>query len=143
MPNELDRVKEKISGLKSLKYYEVEEFVKFDGDADKITKELGNSDIKTSQLRKFFAAVKEIELNIKEKNEWDEKAKMDFYLLMPKLAYANGRDVISDRFFDLMKVTMEKVGSGNEEDTLDDFTRFVQFLEAIVAFYKVNNPRAQ
>lgn len=143
MTNELDRVKEKINNLKSLKYYEVEEFVKFGGDADKITQQLGNSDIKTSQLRKFFAAVKEIELNLKEKNEWDEKAKMDFYLLMPKLAYANGRDVISNRFFDLMKIIMEKIGSGNQEDILEDFSRFVQFLEAIVAFYKVNNPRAQ
>lgn len=138
----LEEVKNKIKGLKSLKYYEIEEFVKFDGDADEITKELGNNDIKTSQLRKFFAAVKEIEMYVKDNKIWDDKAKMDFYLLMPKLAYANGRDVISDRFFELMKVTMEKVGSGDEKDTLDDFLRFVQFLEAIVAFFKVNNPRS-
>lgn len=138
----LEEVKNKIKGLKSLKYYEIEEFVKFDGDADEITKELGNNDIKTSQLRKFFAAVKEIEMYVKDNKIWDDKAKMDFYLLMPKLAYANGRDVISARFFELMKVTMEKVGSGDEKDTLDDFLRFVQFLEAIVAFFKVNNPRS-
>lgn len=138
----LEEVKNKIKGLKSLKYYEIEEFVKFDGDADEITKELGNNDIKTSQLRKFFAAVKEIEMYVKDNKIWDDKAKMDFYLLMPKLAYANGRDVISDRFFELMKVTMGKVGSGDEKDTLDDFLRFVQFLEAIVAFFKVNNPRS-
>ena len=100
----LEEVKNKIKGLKSLKYYEIEEFVKFDGDADEITKELGNNDIKTSQLRKFFAAVKEIEMYVKDNKIWDDKAKMDFYLLMPKLAYANGRDVISDRFFELMKV---------------------------------------
>lgn len=143
MTNELDRVKEKINNLKSLKYYEVEEFVKFGGDADKITQQLGNSDIKTSQLRKFFAAVKEIELNLKEKNEWDEKVKMDFYLLMPKLAYAKGRRVIGDEFFDLMKITMEKIGSEDKKDILEDFSRFVQFLEAIVAFYKVNNPKSE
>ena len=139
---DLEDVQNKIKGLKSLKYYEIEDFVKFDGDADNITKEEKNNDIKTSQLRKFFAAVKEIEMYVKDKRVWDDKAKMDFYLLMPKLAYANGRDVISNRFFKLMKITMEKVGSGNKEDTLDDFLRFVQFLEAIVAFFKVNNPRS-
>lgn len=136
----LKDVQDKIKGLKSLKYYEIEDFVKFDGDADNITKELKNNDIKTSQLRKFFAAVKEIEMYVKDKRVWDDKAKMDFYLLMPKLAYAKGRKVISPKFFNLMKTTMEKVGSGNKEDTLDDFLRFVQFLEAIVAFFKVNNP---
>lgn len=138
----LREIQEKIKNLPSLKYYDIEEFVKFDGDADNLTKELGNSDIKTSQLRKFFAAIKEIELYAKEKGQWDETAKVKFYLLMPKLAYANGRDVISDKFFKFMKVVMGKVGSGNEEDTLEDFYRLVQFLESIIAFYKVNNPRS-
>ena len=64
---------------------------------------------------------------------------MQFYLLMPKLAYAKGRKVIDNKFFELMKISMEKVGSGKEEDILDDFKRFVQFLESIVAFYKVKN----
>ena len=135
----LEDVQNKINGLKSLKYYEIEDFVKFDGDADKLTAELKSDDIKTSQLRKFFAAVKEIEMYVKEKGDWDEKAKMDFYLLMPKLAYAKGRKVISEDFFNLMKISMEKVGSGDKKDTLDDFLRFVQFLEAIVAFFKVHN----
>ena len=139
MANELQKVKEKIKNLPSLKYYDVEDFVKFGGDADKITKELGNNDIKTSQLRKFFAAIKDIDIYLKDKKKWDEKAKMQFYLLMPKLAYAKGRKVIDNKFFELMKISMEKVGSGKEEDILDDFKRFVQFLESIVAFYKVKN----
>ncbi len=138
MANELQKVKEKIKNLPSLKYYEVEDFVKFDGDADKITNELRNS-IKTSQLRKFFAEIKDIDIYLKDKKKWDEKAKMRFYLLMPKLAYAKGRKVIDNKFFELMKISMEKVGSGKEEDILDDFKRFVQFLESIVAFYKVKN----
>ncbi len=138
MANELQKVKEKIKNLPSLKYYEVEDFVKFDGDADKITNELRNS-IKTSQLRKFFAEIKDIDIYLKDKKKWDEKAKMQFYLLMPKLAYAKGRKVIDNKFFELMKISMEKVGSGKEEDILDDFKRFVQFLESIVAFYKVKN----
>ncbi|WP_297982836.1 type III-A CRISPR-associated protein Csm2 [uncultured Methanobrevibacter sp.] len=139
----LREIQDKIKRLPSLKYYDIEEFVKFDGDADKLTKELGDKDIKTSQLRKFFAAIKEIELYTKEKGQWDETTKVKFYLLMPKLAYANGRDVISDRFFNFMKVVMGKVGSGKEEDTLEDFYRLVQFLESIIAFYKVNNPNSK
>lgn len=144
MGKELERVQEKIKNLNSLKDYDIEDFVKFGTDADKITKELGKEDIKTSQLRKFFAAVKEIELYVKSNGDkWDEKAKMKFYLLMPKIAYAKGRKVISEDFYNLMEVTMSKVGSGNEEDTLEDFKRFVQFLESIVAYYKVNNPSSQ
>ena len=139
----LEEIQTKINKLPSLKYYDIEEFVKFDGDADRLTQDLNDKDIKTNQLRKFFAAIKEIELYTKEKGIWDETAKVKFYLLMPKLAYANGRSVISNRFFKFMKVVMGKVGSGKEEDTLEDFYRLVQFLESIIAFYKVNNPNSK
>lgn len=139
----LKDIQKKISKLPSLKYYEIEDFVKFDGDANIITKELGNTDIKTAQLRKFFAKVKEIELQLRDTKKWDDGVKIKFYSLMSKLAYAKGRDVISERFFDLMKITMIKVGSGKEEDTYEDFIIFVQFLESIVAFYKFNHPKSQ
>ena len=134
MTNKIVEVTKKINKLNSLKEYNVDDFVRFDGDVDILTRQLKNDDIKTTQLRKFFAAVKEINLETKTKN-WNE-LKVKFFLLMPKLAYAKGRKLISEDFYKLLESTMNKVQSK------EDFNRFVEFLEAIVAFYKANKPRS-
>lgn len=128
------KLQKKINKLNSLKEYDVDDFVRFDGDVDILTRQLKNDDIKTTQLRKFFAAVKEINLETKTKN-WNE-LKVKFFLLMPKLAYAKGRKLISEDFYNLLESAMNKVQSK------EDFNRFVEFLEAIVAFYKANKPRS-
>ncbi|KZX17626.1 type III-A CRISPR-associated protein Csm2 [Methanobrevibacter filiformis] len=138
---ELKRIKDKIDNLDNFKDYSDEDFAKFGGDADSLTKNLGNKDIKTSQLRKFFAAVKEIEVETKEKG-WSSEPKVHFYLLMPKIAYAKSRELISHDFYDLLKISMEKVVNGKDESSLEDFKKFTLFLESIVAFYKANKPRS-
>lgn len=132
MTNKINEVTKKINKLNSLKEYDVDDFVRFDGDVDILTRELEDDDIKTTQLRKFFAAVKEINLETKTKT-WNE-LKVKFFLLMPKLAYAKGRKLISKDFYKLLESAMNKVQSK------EDFNRFVEFLEAIVAFYKANKP---
>jgi len=134
MTNKINEVTKKINKLNSLKEYNVDDFVRFDGDVDILTRQLKNDDIKTTQLRKFFAAVKEINLETKTKT-WNE-LKVNFFLLMPKLAYAKGRKLISEDFYNLLESAMNKVQSK------EDFNRFVEFLEAIVAFYKANKPRS-
>ena len=134
MTNKIVEVTKKINKLNSLKEYDVDDFVRFDGDVDILTRELEDDDIKTTQLRKFFAAVKEINLETKTKT-WNE-LKVKFFLLMPKLAYAKGRKLISKDFYKLLESAMNKVQSK------EDFNRFVEFLEAIVAFYKANKPRS-
>ena len=132
MTNKINEVTKKINKLNSLKEYDVDDFVRFDGDVDILTRELEDDDIKTTQLRKFFAAFKEINLETKTKT-WNE-LKVKFFLLMPKLAYAKGRKLISKDFYKLLESAMNKVQSK------EDFNRFVEFLEAIVAFYKANKP---
>lgn len=134
MTNKIVEVTKKINKLNSLKEYDVDDFVRFDGDVDILTRELEDDDIKTTQLRKFFAAVKEINLETKTKT-WNE-LKVKFFLLMPKLAYAKGRKLISKDFYKLLESAMNKVQSK------EDFNRFVEFLEAIVAFYKANKPHS-
>ena len=134
MTKKIVEVTKKINKLNSLKEYNVDDFVRFDGDVDILTRQLKNDDIKTTQLRKLFAAVKEINLETKTKN-WNE-LKVKFFLLMPKLAYAKGRKLISEDFYNLLESAMNKVQSK------EDFNRFVEFLEAIVAFYKANKPRS-
>lgn len=134
MTKKIVEVTKKINKLNSLKEYDVDDFVRFNGDVDILTRELEDDDIKTTQLRKFFAAVKEINLETKTKT-WNE-LKVKFFLLMPKLAYAKGRKLISEDFYKLLESAMNKVQSK------EDFNRFVEFLEAIVAFYKANKPRS-
>lgn len=95
-----------------------------------LTENFTDKDIKTTQLRKFFAAVKDIERDTK--GVWSSNANVRFQLLMPKLAYAKSRSLISQPFYDLLKVSMERVKNG------EDFAKFTLFLEAIVAFYKAN-----
>ena len=134
MTKKIVEVTKKINKLNSLKEYNVDDFVRFDGDVDILTRQLKNDDIISTHLRKFFAAVKEINLETKTKN-WNE-LKVKFFLLMPKLAYAKGRKLISEDFYNLLESAMNKVQSK------EDFNRFVEFLEAIVAFYKANKPRS-
>ncbi|MDR0912826.1 MAG: type III-A CRISPR-associated protein Csm2 [Methanobrevibacter sp.] len=165
--SEIGKITIKIDKLGCFSDYDEEDFAKFGGDADIITQELNKDSIKISQLRKFFAAVKDIELKLKESNNndnncnnndnncndgnnnsmqkevWDSKAKAKFYLLMPNLAYARSRDLIKDdSFYKLLKTSMNKVINGNDDTIVDDFKKFALFLTSIVAFYKANNPKS-
>ena len=87
-----------------------------------------------TQLRRFFGAVKQIETNLNWKSWEDVEA--DFYLLKPKLAYAKGRELIPDEFYEVVKTSMNKVDVGNNEDKIANYKMFVRFLESIVAYHK-------
>jgi CRISPR-associated protein Csm2 len=91
-------------------------------------------DMKTTQLRRFFGAVKNIEKNLNGKSWEDVEA--DFYLLKPKLAYAKGRNLIPAEFHEVVKTSMNKVDVGNNEDKIANYKMFVRFLESIVAYHK-------
>lgn len=85
----------------------------------------------TSQLRKFFGAVKQIQM----KSEFDLT---DVLLLKPKLAYAVGRakgnnkgkNVKIEDFNDVI------VSGINLVTNKEQFKRFVSIFEAIVAYHK-------
>jgi CRISPR-associated protein Csm2 len=100
--------------------------------ADTLANKLRN--MKTTQLRRFFGAVKEIESNLNVKNWEDVEA--DFYLLKPKLAYAKGRKLIPAEFYEVVKTSMNKVDVGNNQDKIANYKMFVRFLESIVAYHK-------
>ena len=100
--------------------------------ADTLAYKLRN--MKTTQLRRFFGAVKEIETNLKGKS-W-EGVEADFYLLKPKLAYAKGRKLIPAEFHEVVKTSMNKVDVGNNQDKIANYKKFVRFLESIVAYHK-------
>jgi CRISPR-associated protein Csm2 len=91
-----------------------------------------------TQLRKFFAEVKDIEKKLRpEKSKFDD-VKDKIFLLQPQLAYASGRNLIPPGFYKLMSVCLRKIDVENvsEKQKKDNFFRFTKFLEAIVAYHK-------
>jgi len=138
-PSETDKITEKIKKLKSLSELQVKDFAKRDGYAEIIAKD--NRSLKTSQLRKIFGAVQQIKTELSDKRWFEVEA--DFYLLQPMLAYAKARDLIPDKFLELMKVCMDKIDVGDDEDSIkENYNQFVMFLESIVAYHKYYNPKA-
>ena len=100
--------------------------------ADTLANKLRN--MKPTQLRRFFGAVKEIEKNLNGKSWEDVEA--EFYLLKPKLAYAKGRKLIPAEFYEVVKTSMNKVDVGESQDKIANYKMFVKFLESIVAYHK-------
>lgn len=134
-----NEIREKIGGLGSFAELSVKELAKEDGYADTLARGWRNS-LKATQLRKFFDAVKGIERRMEEGGNWSD-VEADFYLLQPQVAYAQARTVIPRGFHDIVKICMSKVDVGDEKQKRQNYERFVQFLEAIVAYHKYYNPR--
>lgn len=94
----------------------------------------------TSQLRKFFGSVKQLQMT----TELKGYNPSEMVMLKPKLAYAAGRSHKNNTSFrefridDFRNVIDKAVdivnGSANKELA---FKNFIQFFEAIVAYHKV------
>jgi CRISPR-associated protein Csm2 len=133
---DVEEILDKIGKLNMLKDLDIKSIADEDGYADKIAHTLRN--MKTAQLRRFFGAIKLIERTIEEENPekaWDE-VEAEFYLLKPKIAYAKGRKLIPDEFYQVLKVSLNKINIGTNKDKIENFKRFVKFLESIVAYHK-------
>lgn len=125
----------KIQEARNLSEISVEEVAKEDGIAESAAKSFGKN-LKPTQLRKFFDQAKSIEAGLKE-DGW-ESVSANFAMLRPSLAYAKGRKVIPDDFYLFISSCMAKVlaPDGNMEMTKENYTRFIQILESVVAYNK-------
>jgi len=90
--------------------------------------------LKSTQLRKFFHALKDIERTYKTKKENDPFNFSDVSPVLPELAYALGRELIPREFYDLMKECL----SDRKLKTVKDYRRFIEFLTAILAYHKMH-----
>lgn len=82
------------------------------------------SNLKTSQIRKVYGAVKKIQMS-------DEFRQNDLIMLKPKLAYAAARnDAVMD-LKDALTQAIDQVG-----DDPQKFKNFVDFFEATLAYHK-------
>ncbi len=137
--DEITEITQKIKKAKNLSdVLKPEVFAPPNGWADKITKQLKEQhnkdkkipELKTSQLRKIFAEVKDIcEKRIK--GLTDDNTEL--YLLYPKLAYAQGRDLMPRNFYELLIACLDKLKNNADKK---DFKRFEEFMTAIVAYNK-------
>lgn len=133
---EIESIIKSINDLKMFQYLDIKLIAHEDGYSSKIGRIL--KDMKTAQLRRFFGAIKSIERKIEEDSSasaWDQ-VEAEFYLLKPKIAYAKGRKLIPNEFYQVLQVSLNKVDIGSNEEKIANFKWFVKFLESIVAYHK-------
>ncbi|WP_373730956.1 type III-A CRISPR-associated protein Csm2 [Bacteroides heparinolyticus] len=100
-------------------------------------KQIKESKLTTSQLRKFFGEVKKQQMN-----GYDET---DLVLLKPKLAYAVGRTAAGGKkdtfykindFYFVISRAIDCVKADSKEESEKRFHNFIKVFEAIVAYHK-------
>ena len=132
--DEISKITQKIKQAKKLsEVLKPEVFAPPEGWAYKVVQELRNkkgTKLKTSQLRKIFAEVKDI---CDKQIKGIQTDKTELYLLYPKLAYAQGRDLMPKNFYNLLVACLDKL---KENADKDDFKMFEEFMTAIVAYNK-------
>lgn len=116
-----------------------EDFAPIDGCAyavaTKVDRGKAKRRLKITQLRKLFAEIKRLEKQLKgspDTNSLPQEFYNELWLLQPELAYARGRELIDQDFFELMRVSLSR----DKLKTVADFRRFSQFLTAVVAYSK-------
>ena len=87
--------------------------------------------LKTTQIRKFFDAVKHIHSELKQKEIEDIQVRQRIIRLKPALAYATGRQRKQLRDFSV--ILYKAMGMVKSKK---DFDYFVEFMESIVAYHK-------
>ena len=107
-------------------------------ELDTFAKKLSDGKLTTTQLRKFFGALKRVEAN------FDPTL---LAMLRPQLAYAVGRSK-GKEYYAAMKSFSEKIDfllrkMGEEKDfdkIKSKFLNFVKIVETIVAYHKYHEP---
>ena len=140
----VEEIINKIRNLDKFSSYPVKEFAEEKGDAD-IIAEVCRGSLKSAQMRRFFDQSRTIQRDLKYRpgeyeTNW-EKASPKISMLQPLLRYANARRVIPKDFLQVMIASLGKIDVGsNEKDKIDNYFRFMEFFQAIVAYHKFYNP---
>lgn len=132
---DIDDILNKIKQQKNLSDLSVEEIAKENGIAERLAKSFG-SKLNTTQLRKFFDGVVTNQENLNT-NGW-KAIESDFYMIRPNLAYAKGRKLIPDGFYNLVSLCLERVATAGSPEPLikENYSRFVELMQALVAYHK-------
>lgn len=131
--SDINEVKNKIDSCTTLSDIPTKDFLDAEtGYAHIVAKESVKQKLNTTQLRKFFAALKKMEQN----SNWGE-IETEFYLLKPRMAVAVGRKNLPKQFYNVIMAAMAKVDNVEDDNLkMKNFDIFVKFFEAIVAYHK-------
>lgn len=131
-------LKKIIKKLEKINFSELneEEFLQPNGLGEAIAKGIY---FKRTQLRKFFMEVKNIKLLI-EREGISKVAEVKVIGLIPKLAYAKGRKLIDENFYQFMRTILKKL---SEDLSKENFEKFEKIFEAIVAYHTYYNPKGE
>lgn len=124
-------VQRNIKALSSMSALLPEDYAEKNGWADVIA---ASSDIKATQLRKIFHYIKDLNREFQKSGANFNRAKVA--LLMPSLAYAQGRGHLPKDFFELLILCFGQ----DKCKTAQDFESAANFLEAIMAYHKYAHP---
>ena len=129
--SDINDVKNKLNACSTLSEIKIPDFLDAEtGYAHIVAK--NSKKLNTTQLRKFFAALKKME----QKDTWDE-IETEFYLLKPRMAVGVGRGHVPREFYSVVLAAMAKVDNvEDDESKMKNFDIFVKFFEAIVAYHK-------
>ena len=131
LKGKIDKVKRRLEGLETLSQLSREEFCEEDGYAYALAEGFGDK-LKPAQLYKFFHEIKRVQQEVKKEGEGATFERGRILSLLPMLAYSTGRGLIPPEFYDILKMCLSK----ERLKTNEDFLRFAEFMEAIMAFHK-------
>lgn len=131
----IEKILEKIGRLKNLEDLSVEEIAREDGIAECLVKNKNFRDnLKPTQLRRFFDSLMANRERLAEQG-WSA-IESDFYMIRPNLAYAQGRKLVPREFFQLIQACLQKIPSPDEEQAKKNYNRFIDLMQALVAYHK-------
>jgi CRISPR-associated protein Csm2 len=112
----------------------------FDTTAERIAKTIAASEIrngnKASQLRGFYDEIVSWEQRCRNLSDADFAAQLPLIrMINAKVAYAKGRDLVDENFFQLMRHCLGKI---TDKATLRNCKLFI---EAFMGFYKVHKDK--
>ncbi len=134
MATTVDEVLGKIRSLPRMADLNPADFAEERGYADTLAREFGR-DLKSSQLRKVFGALKQVDIRVKSEPLDKTLARSEINRLIPELAYAFGRELVPKGFYELMKMSL----SQTKMQTVGDFRRLMEFLTALLAYHKLHS----
>jgi CRISPR-associated protein Csm2 len=118
------KIEQKIHALPAgLAKYPAKDLV---NDAESLANEL-RGELKSAQIRKIYGTVKSLEMQFQNEGSINQD---QIILLRPKLAYAANKKSEVRPLQQVLDACIRKV------ETKEDFTRFVDFFEAILAYHR-------
>lgn len=130
----IEKELEKIRNITHLSELNINEVTRENGIAETLAKSF-KEDLNSNQLRKIFDTI--ISNQERLKNYGWEAIESDFYMIRPNLAYAKARNLIPEGFFLLVELCCKKIRVTDDlKQTIKNYDRFVELMQAIVAYNK-------